>query len=148
MNVVVGDPLYRPFAKTGGTSLGSDDVRDYLLYQGAARRSPLDPDAAIKTTITALAERRKSSRLLEFTGLLSAQQGKHAEAIDLFDHAEALAASSADRVRLRLYRAEMLRRDGKPQTAADLLRNLLSNDSLKTEPARAAAESMLRDLGG
>lgn len=148
MNVVVGDPLYRPFAKTGGTSLGNDDVRDYLLYQGAARRSPLDPDSAIKTTITALAERRKSSRLLEFTGLLSALQGKHAEAVDLFDHAEALASTPADRVRLRLYRAESLRQDGKPQTAADLLRDLLSDESVKAEPARAAAESMLRDLGG
>lgn len=148
MSVVIGDPLYRPFAKTGGTSLGNDDVRDYLLYQGAARRSPLDPDAAIKTTITALAERRKSSRLLEFTGLLSALQGKHAEAIDLFDHAEALASTAADRVRLRLYRAEMLRRDGKPQTAADLLRDLLSDESVNAEPARAAAESMLRDVGG
>lgn len=148
MSVVIGDPLYRPFAKTGGASLGSDDARDYLLYQGAARRSPLDPDAAIKTTITALAARRKSPRLLELTGLLSAQQGRHAESIDLLDHAEALATSPADRVRLLLYRAEMLRQDAKPQTAADLLRNLLSDDSLKAEPARAAAESLLRDLGG
>jgi len=148
MSVVIGDPLYRPFAKTGGASLGSDDARDYLLYQGAARRSPLDPDAAIKTTITALATRRKSPRLLELTGLLSAQQGRHAEAIDLLDHAEALATSPVDRVRLCLYRAEMLRRDAKPHTAADLLRALLSDESLKTEPARSAAESLLRDLGG
>jgi uncharacterized protein (TIGR03790 family) len=148
MSVVVGDPLYRPFAKNGGSSLGSADTRDYLLYQGAARRSPLDPDSAIKTTITTLAERRKSSRLLEFTALLSGLQGKHAEAIDLFDHAEALSPAPADRVRLRLYRAEMFRRDGKPQTAADLLRDLLSDESVKAEPARAAAESLLREVGG
>jgi hypothetical protein len=148
MSVVVGDPLYRPFAKNGGSSLGSADTRDYLLYQGAARRSPLDPDSAIKTTITTLAERRKSSRLLEFTALLSGLQGKHAEAIDLFDHAEALSPAPADRVRLRLYRAEMFRRDGKPQTAADLLRDLLSDESVKAEPARSAAESLLREVGG
>jgi hypothetical protein len=42
----------------------------------------------------------------------------------------------------------MLRRDGKPQTAADLLRDLLSDESVNAEPARAAAESMLRDVGG
>lgn len=148
MNVVLGDPLYRPFAKSGGSSLGEDDTRDYLLYQGAARRSPLDPDAAIKTTITALAERRKSARLLELTALLSELQGKHIEAVDLLDHAEALATTPTDRVRLRLYRAEFLRRDGKPQTAAELLKNLIQNDELKQEPARATAESLLHDTGG
>lgn len=148
MNVVLGDPLYRPFAKTGGSSLGSAEIRDYLLYQGAARRSPLDPDAAIKTTITALAEKRKSAHLLELTALLSALQNKHTEAIDLLDHAEALATTPADRVRLRLYRAEMLRRDDKPQTAAELLKNLLQDETVKNEPSAKAAESMLRELGG
>ena len=147
MTVVIGDPLYRPFAKRGG-GLGSDTDRDYLLYQGAARRSPLDPDGAIKTTITALAEKRKSSHLLELTGLLSMLQTKYIEAVDLFDHAEALATSPAARARLRLYRAEALRRDDKAQTAVELLKNILQDETLREEPARGALESLLRELGG
>lgn len=148
MTVIIGDPLYRPFAKSGGSGLGSDADRDYLLYQGAARRSPLDPDGAIKTTITALAEKRKSSHLLELTGLLSMLQTKYIEAIDLFDHAEALATRPADRTRLRLYRAEALRRDDKAQTAVELLKDMLRDETLRDEPARSALESMLRELGG
>lgn len=148
MTVVIGDPLYRPFAKRGGSSLGNDANRDYLLYQGAARRSPLDPDAAIKTTITALAEKRKSSHLLELTGLLSMLQAKYVEAVDLFDHSEALATTPAERARLRLYRAEALRRDDKAQTAVELLKNILQDETLRDEPARGALESLLRELGG
>jgi uncharacterized protein (TIGR03790 family) len=149
MNVAVGDPLYRPFAKTSGSGgLGNAESRDYLLYQGAAKRSPLDPDAAIKTTITAIAEKRKSARLLELTALLSMHQERHAEAGDLFDHAEALVTAPADRLRLRLYRAECLRRDDKGKTAAELLKSLLKQDIFDEEPARAAAEALLRELGG
>ena len=149
MTVAVGDPLYRPFAKTSGSGgLGSAESRDYLLYQGAAKRSPLDPDAAIKTTITALAEKRKSARLLELTALLSMQQERHAEAGDLCDHAEALVTTPADRLRLRLYRAECLRRDDKGKTAAALLKSLLQEDIFNQESARAAAEALLRELGG
>jgi uncharacterized protein (TIGR03790 family) len=141
--------LYRPFAKTSASGgLGSAESRDYLLYQGAARRSPLDPDSAIKTTITSIAEKRKSARLLELTALLSMQQERHAEAGDLFDHAEALTASPTDRLRLRLYRAECLRRDDKGKTAAELLKSLLKQDIFDEEPARAAAEALLRELGG
>ena len=126
------------------------DPQELAEHRTAGHREQhlLDPDAAIKTTITSLAERRKSSRLLEFTGLLSALQGHYAEAIDLFDHAEALAGTAADRVRLRLYRAEMFRRDEKPQTAADLLKNLLQDASVRSEPACAAMESLLREFGG
>ncbi|MBK8092295.1 MAG: TIGR03790 family protein [Verrucomicrobiaceae bacterium] len=148
MNVILGDPLYRPFAKNSGLGLGSEEDRDYLLYRGAARRSPIDPDAAIKTTITALAEKRKSSRLLELTALLSASQEKYAEAAELLDHAAALTKAPADRLRLNLYRAECLRRDDKPKTAIEVLKHLLDDKSIKDEPARRAAQSLLNGIGG
>ena len=67
------------------------------LSTGFPRSS--DPDGDIKTTFTALAEKRKSSHLLELTGLLTMLQTKYIEAVDLFDHAEALATSPAARAR-------------------------------------------------
>ncbi len=148
MSVVLGDPLYRPFAKGRGARLGEGTDRDYALYQGAAQRTTIDPDAAIKTSITALAEKRKSPHLLELTALLSELQNKHAEAIELLDHAEALTADPTVRLRLRIYRAEFLRRHDKAKTASRLLQDILADPSFKSLPALEAARSLLNELDG
>lgn len=148
MNVVLGDPLYRPFGKGIGAKLGDGADRDYALYQGMVQRMGADTDARIKTAITELAGKRQSFRLLELTALLSSLQSKHIEAIDLLEHAESTTKNPADLLRLRLYRAEMLRRSEKADAARQLLRMMLKESSFKDQPARAAAEALLQDMGG
>lgn len=148
MNVVLGDPLYRPFAHGAGAKLGEGPERDYALYQGVVQRMAADSDAHIKTSITQIAEKRKSPRLLELTALLSALQLKHAEAVDLLEHAEVGTENAADLLRLRLYRAEMLRRAGQSDVARLLLRGILADQRFQALPEVGAARALLAGLGG
>ena len=147
MNVVLGDPLYRPFGKGIGSKLGDGNDRDYTLYQGMVQRMAAETDSRIKTAITELAVKRKSPRLLELTALLSALQQKLPEALDLLEHAESMTRDMADLLRLRLYRAEMLRRAGNADAARRLLRQALEDDAFKSQPSRAAVDSLLREMG-
>jgi len=148
MNVVLGDPLYRPFGRGIGAKLGEGADRDYALYQGMALRLAGEPDGHIKTALTELAAKRQSPRLLELTALLSALQSKLPQSIDLLEHAESTTQDAAELLRLRLYRAEMLRRIEKADAARKLLRETLGEARFKDQPARTAAESLLKDMGG
>lgn len=148
MNVVLGDPLYRPFGKGSGAKLGEGADRDYALYQGMMQRLAGEPDGHIKTALTEFAEKRQRPRLLELTALLSALQSKLPQALDLLEHAESTTKDAAELLRLRLYRAEMLRRNEKADAARTLLREVLKDARFKEQPARAAADSLLKDLGG
>ncbi|MFN0077717.1 MAG: TIGR03790 family protein [Prosthecobacter sp.] len=148
MNVVLGDPLYRPYGKGIGAKLGAGADRDYALYQGMALRLAGETDAHIKTALTELAEKRKSTPLLELTALLSALQSKLPQAIDLLEHAGFATREVTDLIRLQLYRAEMLRRAETADAARRLLREVLKDDAYKNQPARAAVEAMLKDMGG
>ena len=148
MNVVLGDPLYRPFGKGTGSKLGEGDDRDYALYQGMALRLAGEPDGRIKTALTEYAEKRHRPRLLELTALLSALQSKIPQAVDLLEHAESTTKDPAELLRLRLYQAEMLRRSEKADAARKLLRETLKDERFKEQSSRTAAESLLKDLGG
>lgn len=148
MNVVLGDPLYRPFGKGIGAKLGEGADRDYTLYQGMLQRMAADTDARIKSAIAELAVKRQSPRLLELTALLSALQSKHPEALDLLEHAESMTRDMADLLRLRLYRAEILRRAGNADAARKLLRQMREDDAFKNMPALPAIEALLTGMGG
>lgn len=148
MNVVLGDPLYRPYGKGIGGKLGEGSDRDYALYQGMALRLAGEPDGHIKTALTEFAEKRQRPRLLELTALLSALQSMLPQAIDLLEHAESTTKDAAELLRLRLYRAEMLRRAEKADAARQLLRETLKDARFKEQGAAAAAGSLLQDMGG
>jgi len=148
MSIVLGDPLYRPFGRGVGARLGADGDRDYALYQSVVRRMAAETDSQIKTAITTLAEKRKGTSLLELTALLSALQQKEAEAVDLLEHAETATKDTKDLLRLRLYRAEMLRRAGKADAARKLLRDTLAEDRFKKTDTAAAINSALQGMGG
>ena len=148
MNVVLGDPLYRPFGKGTGAKLGEGADRDYALYQGIVQRMAGEPDGHLKTTLTDFAEKRQRPRLLELTALLSALQSKLPQALDLLEHAESTTKDPAELLRLRLYRAEMLRRSEKADRARALLREVLKDERFKDLPSRTAAESLLKEMGG
>lgn len=148
MNVVLGDPLYRPFGKGLGAKMGVGADRDYALYQGMIQRMAAESDARVKTALAELAVKRASPRLLELTALLSMLQKKFPEAIDLLEHAESMTRDATDLLRLRLYRAEALHRAEKADAARKLLRSMLADDAFKGQPSRPAIEALLQDLGG
>jgi len=129
MQVVLGDPLYRPFQHPPGSRLGAEGTtRDYALYHGLVTRMPSEAEAPeLKRQLIKIAEKRQSPHLIELLGLLSGQSGNAVESADLFDHAASLYPSdSADHDRARLYQAEALRTQRDFKAAAEVL-NALPN---------------------
>jgi tetratricopeptide (TPR) repeat protein len=144
MNVVCGDPLYRPYARGPGTSLGEDGRgRDYALYQGIAMKHQDQGSLALKRALTDLAESRSKPHLLELTALLSASEGKNTEAIDLLEHAESLYVINTDKARAMLYLTELYRKEGQPEHAKKLLQRLLNDNAFANVPGILAAKALL-----
>jgi uncharacterized protein (TIGR03790 family) len=147
MNVVCGDPLYRPYARGPGSTMGDDGrARDYALYQGTALRYPGDDSRELKKALTDLAENRSKPHLLELTALLSASEGKISEAIDLLEHAETLYVIAADKARALLYLAALHRSDGRVEKAKKLLKRLIEDPANKDIPAVQAAQTLLGQM--
>lgn len=146
MSVVVGDPLYRPFAKGPGSGMGEGRDREYALYQGTAMRHPDEDSSKLKRTLAELAESRANPHLLELTALLSASEGKMSEAMGLIEHAESLYIMPADKLRMILYLAEMHRQEGHAELVRKLLENALDNPAYKDEPALQGAASLLEEM--
>jgi uncharacterized protein (TIGR03790 family) len=146
MNIVCGDPLYRPYAKGPGTWMGVSRARDYALYQGAARRFSGADSRELKKALTAMAESCKNPHLLELTAMLSASEGKNLEAIELLEHAESLYSQAADEVRAMLYLADLYLREGKKDRATQILRQIINTPSLMNSSAALAAQALLQKI--
>jgi hypothetical protein len=146
MNVVCGDPLYRPYAKGPGSSMGEGRARDYALYQGTTRRFPGADSRELKKTLTEMAESRSKPHLLELTAMLSASEGKNLEAIELLEHAESLYVLAADKVRALLYLAEFYLREGKKDRATQILHQIIDDPALMKVPAAVAAQTLIQKI--
>lgn len=147
MNVVLGDPLYRPFA---ANALGTD--RDYAVYRGIAERHADDEDTSLmKRDVLENARSRSNPHLLEMLALLASQESKTAEAIDLLQHARSLYTKADDRLRTLIYEVELLHRDRdakKDQQALALLRRMVMDDTLKPLKDFSLVPELIKELGG
>ncbi|MBB5036396.1 TIGR03790 family protein [Prosthecobacter dejongeii] len=139
MNVVCGDPLYRPYARGAGSSMGDGRDRDYALYQGTSTRHPGEDSRELKQALTTLAETRSKPHLLELTSLLSASEGKNNEAIDLLEHALSLYVIASDKARAHLYQARLYLDENRPAEAKATLQKMLDDPNQKDVPASQAA---------
>ncbi len=132
MNVVLGDPLYRPFAHS---AMGDDADRDYALYKALVKKHADDPDSKnLKQEVLKLADSRSNPRLLELLALLASLENKTSEGVEMLEHARALYATPSDQLRSVLYEVELLRRDKNPakdMQARALLDKALSNEAFK-----------------
>jgi hypothetical protein len=146
MNVVCGDPLYRPYARGPGSSMGEGRALDYALYQGTARRFPGADSRELKKTLTDMAESRSKPHLLELTAMLSASEGKNIEAIELLEHAETLYLPAADKVRVLLYLADLYLIEDKKDRATQILRLIINDPALMKVPAAVAAQTLLQQI--
>jgi hypothetical protein len=146
MNVVIGDPLYRPFAHS---TLGkADKERDFSLLQALAKRHAGDNNtAALKREVLKLGQDRTNPHLIELLALLSSQEGKSDEAISLLEHARTLYKDANGRLRTVLYQADLLRQlDAKGALA--LLRQCAGDDTLKNAQGHALLKALIAELGG
>lgn len=147
MNVVCGDPLYRPCARGPGATMGGEgSARDYALYQGLAIRHQKQDSRELKKALTEMAESRGRPHLLELTALLSASEGQNAQAIELLEHAASLYSTPADKARALLCLADLHRKEGRPRDARRLLDSILADKAFSNVPAILAARVMLEKL--
>lgn len=149
MSVVVGDPLYRPYARGAGARLGEGADRDYAMFQGLHLGGGDDTDlVATLGRLKSLAVSRGNAHLYELAALLADSRGRPTDALKLIEAGEAFSSVSGDQLRLRLYRAEWLRQAGRASEAVALLKATLADPKFAGFPAKDAVRGLLAVLGG
>ncbi len=149
MNVLVGDPLYRPFPKGRPDAAKQKQDEDYALYRDLARRLLIQDGKKFRRELIQTATERKSPLLLEFAGLYCTLESAFGEAEDFFAHARSLYENSTDQLRCALYAADLAQRKGKAEDGRELLKSLLksisSDPRFSNLPARSAALAMEKE---
>ncbi len=148
-NVVLGDPLYRPFKQA---SMGTGSDREYSLYKALVKKHADNGDTrAIKDDLLTMGQSRGSAHLLELLAMLSSVEGKASEAVEILDHARSMEAQPEDRLRLVLYEVELLRRDhdkARDENAITLLKGAAADVSLKGLPGFSLVPALIKEIGG
>ncbi|MEK7952717.1 TIGR03790 family protein [Luteolibacter soli] len=120
-NVVIGDPLYRPFIHLDGSGEKADADRVYRAMRLAALRWKDDPKQ-LEAMLREAADRMKSGVLLEAEALSLANRKEETAAAEEFRKAKLYYADKPDRLRMDLHLAAMEREAGKKAEAIKVLR--------------------------
>ncbi|MDD5199532.1 MAG: TIGR03790 family protein [Terrimicrobiaceae bacterium] len=116
MGIVVGDPLYRPYASWSSMEPAGEPSNIWQRYRAAVLAAGGDPVAAADALRT-LAAQTKKSMPLEGLGQAQAAAGDFAAALATLDDAAAMEKTSAIRFRIALEQIEILRRTGRVEDA-------------------------------
>lgn len=148
MNVVVGDPLYRPFPRRRVMPDAASPDHDYALYASlVGRYLPRDPKK-FRRELLKTAEEKHSANLLELMGLLSAVEGNNRESADFFQHAGAWQDTPGDQLRCALYESEAIRRKGESDASLEMIKRMLKDQRYAGVPALGAATVLKKEMGG
>ncbi len=149
-NTVVGDPLYRPFAKSLQTLVeeqqGTDNKALEWHYLQAVNVGLLHGKRADEMSqfLQSIPLTKQSAVLSEKLGDLYNAEGKPASTIEAYENGLKDTPSPLQRVRLRLYLANVLTAANKNKEAADDLKALLAESP--DYAGRAIVEKRLQDL--
>src|SRR6185437_3103728 len=147
---VVGYPLYRPFGKSWQTLVDEQqDTQSKWLewaYLRAVNVALLHGKRAAETAafVESLPITKKSPVLLEKLGDLYYACGKPASTIEAYENCLKVVQSPLQRIRVRLYLANVLTEQKKTKEAADNLKELLKESP--DWPGKATVEKRLQDL--
>ncbi|MBT8043895.1 MAG: TIGR03790 family protein, partial [Verrucomicrobiae bacterium] len=120
-NIVLGDPLYRPFVHLDGTGTKDADDRDYRAIRIANERWGKEPETMVKKLRTAAAA-KANGRFYEYLGLWHRQHKQPQIAMAFFQTASKKHIKESDRLRQWLYTADMHRQAGNKALAIATLR--------------------------
>ena len=141
-NLVLGDPLYRPFLHLDGSGVKADADRDYRALRLAHLRWHQDR-AELERQLRDAAQRLKSGTLLEAIGLMRRELGNVDVAALEFRKAKAYFTEPADRLRMDLHIAAIDRGAQRKEAAVQLLRGART---LYNIPEAAAVHAWLQVL--
>ena len=147
MSVMVGDPLYRPYAKwlaLNEKPEAQKPASDWSAYHDfAAKNASLEP-TEYRSLAKQFAARTRNAVMLEDLGLLEAADQNYVGASGCFDLARTTYTKRDDILRTVLHEGDALAKQNKPKRAADLLRSVLR--IVPDAPASALLRKMEADL--
>ncbi len=127
MNVMVGDPLYRPYG-----SWMQLEARDYVrapnewkMYHDFAVRNISRAAPDYRTRARLVASRARNGLILEDLAGMEARDQKFSAAASLFQQARATYSKRDDILRVVIEEVDALVRDNRKKRAVDLLRQVL-----------------------
>ena len=142
-NVVLGDPLYRPFLHLEGSGELADQDRDYRAIRIANERWGKQPDTLIQKLRTAAAA-KNNGRIYEYLGLWHRQNEDNKIAIAFFDSASKKHLKESDQLRQWLYTADIHREAGNKRMAIQILRQ--ANQMIPSIPESLTTLAILNIL--
>src|SRR6266700_1307531 len=137
MSVMVGDPLYRPFAtwlQIEPNSESEKNKSDWKAYHEFAIKNATRPASEFRTLARQTASRTRNGPMIEDLGSIEARDGNFPAAADCFGQGRTFYSNRDDILRLVLEEADAWVKQSKPTRAVDLIRS-----SLRTAPDAPAA---------
>jgi uncharacterized protein (TIGR03790 family) len=127
MSVVVGDPLYRPYASWLQLDAPRDSIRadNWRAYHEFAAKYYPNSSKQYRSLARQTAARTRNCPMLEDLGLMEAHEGNFPAATSYFSQARACYSARDDILRVVLEEAEGWARQNKPKRALDLVRSVL-----------------------
>ena len=126
--VVVGDPLYRPYASWSHPDSKKDvpkSVARWKMYHEFALKNSDKPDAEYRTLARQVASRSENCPMLEDLGLMEAHDANWTEATNYFQQVRACYSTRDDILRVVLEEADAWIKQENPKHALALIRNAL-----------------------
>jgi uncharacterized protein (TIGR03790 family) len=149
MSVMVGDPLYRPYAawlELADKPEGEKSASDWTAYHDFAAKNSAKPPAEFLAAAKQFAARARNAPMLEDLGLLEAAQGNYPAATGCFDLARTTYSKRDDILRAVLHEASSMAKENKPKRGLDLIRNVLR--VVPDAPASALLKKLEGELRG
>src|SRR5437660_5826314 len=142
MSVMVGDPLYRPFAPWLQIEAGTNSAKSdsWSMYHGFAVQNFSSASSQYRALAREVATRARNCPMLEDLGLMETTDGNFASAINSFGQARACYSNRDDILRVPMEEADAWNKLKRPNRGIDLLRTALR------VAGNAPAAPLLRDL--
>ena len=125
MSVMVGDPLYRPYAAWMGLGDKEKPSSDWSAYHDFAVKNASLGATEFRAAAKQFAARTHNAVMLEDIGLLEAAAENPVGASGCFDLARTTYTKRDDILRTVLHETEALAKQSKPKRALDLIRTVL-----------------------
>jgi uncharacterized protein (TIGR03790 family) len=128
MTVMVGDPLYRPYAVWLQMDPGRDVIRSgqqWKVYHDFAVKNSSRSPGEYRAAARQLASRGRNGPMLEDLALMEVGERNYAVANAYFQQARACYTKRDDILRVVIEQSDALLKDNKPRRAADLIRSVL-----------------------
>lgn len=128
MSVMVGDPLYRPYAswlQLDTSRVSGKEAAQWKMYHDFAVKNASRPTPQYRLLARQLASRAGNGAMIEDLGLIEAREGNFSAATSYFQQARTCYTKRDDILRVVLEQADSLIKEKKPKRALELVRSVL-----------------------